>query len=166
MAWPALLGDCVTETVFLNLPAPISVNDLWVPCIVKGKPSMRISSAYQKWKIAASYSINTQHAGRVAGPYALTLKVQDGLRLDLGNCEKAASDVLQSMSVIENDKLCREIHISWSPSIVGMTAQITATSGPRATAAKPVTQAWNAATDDARHALQALNVRTREVVAL
>jgi Holliday junction resolvase RusA-like endonuclease len=85
------------------------------------------TAAYAAWITEAGMKLNRQNPGCVKGPYALTLILQDGLRLDLDNAIKATSDLLQTHGVIENDKLCREIHARWSPLVVGCQVMVTST---------------------------------------
>jgi crossover junction endodeoxyribonuclease RusA len=69
------------------------------------------------WREEAGWEIKQQVKGRkITGEY--TLKVvavkPDKRRRDLGNLEKAISDLLQEVGVIEDDYLCQEIHLMWA----------------------------------------------------
>ena len=99
------------QSVSLNLPRPISVNALW-RAVMKGKhPTIIKSAQYRTWLEEAGYMLNAQRPGCVLGPYALTIKLAAGSKLDLGNVEKSVSDLLQSHKVIENDRLAQKIMI-------------------------------------------------------
>ncbi len=52
---------------------------------------------------------------KIKGAYKLKIILSrpDARRRDLGNYEKALSDILQTMGIIENDYLCREQHLVW-----------------------------------------------------
>lgn len=114
------------ECVALELPRPISVNALWRASKTGG---VYASPAYKAWKTEAGYRIAAQRVGGVRGPYAITIKVAAKWRGDLGNAEKALSDVLQEHGVIENDKFAERIVIERSEATEGMTVMVVATKG-------------------------------------
>ena len=106
-----MLGRESVQFVAVDLPKPISTNNLWKP-VKRGKHAYMIASKeYLDWQALAGLTLNTQRPGLVEGPYALTITVSSKWRGDLDNCIKAASDVLQSQGVIENDKHAQEITI-------------------------------------------------------
>lgn len=51
----------------------------------------------------------------IRGYYTLKiiLNPSDKRRRDLGNFEKATSDFLQSAGIIDDDCLCRDLHLVW-----------------------------------------------------
>ena len=106
-----MLGRESVQFVAVDLPKPISTNNLWKP-VKRGKHAYMIASKeYLDWQSLAGLTLNTQRPGLVEGPYALTITVSSKWRGDLDNCIKAASDVLQSQGVITNDKHAQEITI-------------------------------------------------------
>ena len=124
----SLVGRRVVQGCSFELPAPISVNALWMP----GKQGGIIKTpAYRNWLTEAGMKLNRQAKERIAGHYALYLTVTDKSRADLGNCEKAVSDLLQEHGIIENDKLCSFIKVSWGR-IDGMLVQLLAAKGREA----------------------------------
>lgn len=112
------------QYVALDLPAPISVNELWRPR--KNAPGFAKTDAYAKWLAAAGLMINAQRPGSIPGPYAMTLKVKRTWRGDLGNAEKAVSDLLQSCGVIKNDRYAQRI-VAERADVDGMHVMIVAT---------------------------------------
>lgn len=120
----------MTQFVSITLPSPISTNALWRPVKTKSGARMTKTPDYRAWKVAAGWELKAQKPGKVAGYYGLRIQVEDGLRIDLGNCEKAVSDLLQEHGVIENDKLCRRIEIEWSDAVEGMNVLVASTKGP------------------------------------
>jgi crossover junction endodeoxyribonuclease RusA len=54
---------------------------------------------------------------RVVGAYKLTILAvkPDKRKRDLGNLEKAVSDILVTMSIVEDDHLCEWLEIKWVP---------------------------------------------------
>lgn len=125
---PAALGRRVVQGCSFELPAPISVNKLWMP----GKQGGIIKTpAYRKWLDEAGLKLNRQAKERIAGHYALYLTVTNKSRADLGNCEKAASDLLQEHGIVENDKLCSFITAQWGK-VDGMFVQLLAAKGREA----------------------------------
>jgi len=99
-------------TATYRLPRPPSVNNLYYNTGYRG--GRQISAHYKQWLNAASLQVMMQRIGqqRVAGPYTLTATFQRG-RGDLGNLEKAISDLLVKMQVIDDDKLAEEIVLRW-----------------------------------------------------
>jgi crossover junction endodeoxyribonuclease RusA len=96
------------------LPFPPSVNRLWRT--TKGGGMYR-SPEYAAWRKQAEWAVAGQVKGKkIAGEYTLEITAvkPDKRRRDLGNLEKAVSDILQHAKVIEDDYLCQEIHIRWS----------------------------------------------------
>jgi hypothetical protein len=69
--------------------------------------------AYKAWLIEAGYQINRQTPPKITGRYALTIQVSRACQIDLGNAEKACSDLLQQHEIIENDRLAEKITSSW-----------------------------------------------------
>lgn len=96
------------------LPYPPSVNRLWRTTKTGG---MYSSKEYKDWAKHAEWAIAAQIKGAgVKGEYALEVVAvkPDKRRRDLGNLEKAISDILQSTGVIENDYLCQDLHMRWA----------------------------------------------------
>lgn len=96
------------QCVMLELPAPISTNQLWS---TRSGGGLYSSKRYRAWLYEAGAVLNSQRPGLVAGPYALTLKVSSAWGGDLDNAVKAVSDLLQHHGVIENDRLAQRILI-------------------------------------------------------
>lgn len=97
----------------LVLPYPPSVNRLWRTDKTGG---MHRAKTYTDWRKAALWGLAGQAKGkRVAGPYTMLVEVvaPDKRRRDLGNLEKAVSDLLQAAKLIDDDCLCREMTLRW-----------------------------------------------------
>ncbi len=103
----------------LQLPFPTSANYLWS----RTATGMRKSDAYKAWLCDAGWEAKWQRPGKIAGPYKLTIHAvrPDNRRRDLGNLEKAVSDLLQSLGIIENDCLAEMISMRWVTSGEGIT---------------------------------------------
>ena len=61
------------------------------------------------------WEIRSQTRDKIVGAYKLTILVikPDRRRRDLGNLEKAVSDILVTMEVVEDDNLCEWLEIKW-----------------------------------------------------
>ena len=61
------------------------------------------------------WEIRSQTKLKISGSYKLTILAvrPDKRKRDLGNLEKAVSDILVSMSVVEDDCLCEWLEIRW-----------------------------------------------------
>jgi Holliday junction resolvase RusA-like endonuclease len=115
-----------TLCAIVNLPTIFSVNGARVPARVGGKFRLIDSPKYARWKRDMANLVDVQRPGHVAGPYALTITVSKKWRGDLGNVEKAVSDVLQDRNVIENDRLAQKIVIVRGD-VEGVTAMVVST---------------------------------------
>lgn len=94
--------------VTFTLPFPPSVNGLFA-----GKGRRYCSKTYKAWKLAAQSFVP---AGLVAGPYTLELLFDrpDRRARDLGNLEKAVSDLLVERGLVIDDSCCQRITLAWS----------------------------------------------------
>ena len=110
----------------LELPRPISTNAIWRNVVVAGKPRTLKSREYLAWESEAGLRLNTQRPGMVEGAYGLTITVTRKSRIDLDNCVKAVSDLLQSQGVIENDRLCEQLTVKRGD-VEGMSVMVVST---------------------------------------
>lgn len=92
----------------IDLPIPPSLNNLFVNA---GKRGRVLSRHYKEWREEAGWKLLRQRPGSIKGRYALEIYVQADARADIGNLEKAVSDLLQAHGVIENDSLAWALHI-------------------------------------------------------
>ena len=76
------------------------------------------SPEYTSWRTHALWAIKAQVQGqKIKGKYTLLIEAvrPDKRRRDIGNLEKAISDILQAAEVIEDDCLCEDLHLRWVP---------------------------------------------------
>ena len=95
-----------------SVPMPPSVNCLFANVPKRGRvPTKR----YTQWRIAAGMMLNTQRLHRIAGPVSLEYIFGKDTRADLGNLEKAATDLLVSSNLIDGDSkgIVRQITMTW-----------------------------------------------------
>jgi Holliday junction resolvase RusA-like endonuclease len=99
--------------ITLILPFPPSVNRLWRTKAIGG---MYRSKEYSDWRTHALWSIAGQAKGqKLPGAYTLVISAvrPDKRRRDIGNLEKAVSDILQAAGVITDDCLCEDLRLRW-----------------------------------------------------
>jgi Holliday junction resolvase RusA-like endonuclease len=101
-------------TVSLTLPLPPSVNGLWA----NGKSRRFRTQRYEDWINEAGLELMRQRPPKIKGPVSLTYVFAEpnGKRkMDLGNREKAATDLLVSHRIIEGDDhtVVRRINLAW-----------------------------------------------------
>ena len=99
--------------ISLILPFPPSVNRLWRA--TKGGRVYR-SQKYVEWRTRAMWQISLQAKGKtIDGPYKLTILAvkPDKRKRDIGNLEKAVSDILVSQKIVEDDSLCEWLEARW-----------------------------------------------------
>lgn len=113
--------------IVFTLPMPPSTNNLFIN-VTKGRIK---SQKYAEWIMEAGYLLNAQAArlGRVQGPVKLEYEIgeTDKRRKDVGNFEKAATDLLVSHGIIEADdsRIVREINLRWCKHVQGIQITIT-----------------------------------------
>lgn len=111
--------------ILLDLPLPTSTNRLhkWTGRR-KGK-RVRLSDEYEAWRKEAGWLLVTQRPRKIMGPVELEYLVGKS-RGDIGNFEKAATDLLVLHGVIEGDgpKIVRKITIGVDASVDGLRAII------------------------------------------
>lgn len=96
----------------LHLPFPPSVNGLYANS-AKGRGRHK-TSGYKAWIDAASIVIKDVHRQNL-GPYSISICLEspDRRGRDLGNLEKAISDLLVMHGVIKDDHLCQRLLMTW-----------------------------------------------------
>lgn len=104
------------------LPLPPSSNSLFA----NGKFGGRFrTQRYDSWIMEASAEIRRQKPAKVTGPVTLLYEVAEpkgARKFDLGNREKATTDLLVSLGIIEADdnRIVREIRLKWSADVEGV----------------------------------------------
>jgi Holliday junction resolvase RusA-like endonuclease len=109
-----------TSTVTLELPIPPSANALFRNVPKRGRVK---TSRYEAWLKEAGWLLKSQRPEKIIGPYHITIAVAPS-RHDLGNLEKATSDLLQAHQVIENDGLAASILITRDTSLPPRTIKV------------------------------------------
>lgn len=104
------------------LPMPPSVNGLWANSRNGGRVR---TQRYDSWIYEAGAEIMRQRPKKFTGPVILSYEVQEPAgkrKFDLGNREKALTDLLVSHRIIEADDntIVREIKLKWAPDIDGV----------------------------------------------
>lgn len=97
----------------LHLPFPPSVNSLYGNG--GNKRGRHKTQAYDAWIKLASVGIKDSHRMGL-GPYSLSICLEppDKKRSrDLGNLEKAVSDLLVMHGVVKDDRYCQRLTMTW-----------------------------------------------------
>jgi len=105
-----------------TLPMPPSTNRIW-----RGKAKGVYRSAeYIQWIIVAGNMLKSYRLKPVSPPYAVVYEfgrrvtkkgAVSKVRMDVANREKALSDLLQKMGLIEDDCLIEDMHLRWSADV-------------------------------------------------
>jgi len=111
--------------ITLNLPFPPSVNNLFINV---GRKRVR-APRYVAWATEAGLRLNVQRPISIKGPVTLHYEFQEGQdrrKRDIGNLEKAVTDLLVQHAVIEADDntIVREITLRWSGKVTGVLVSI------------------------------------------
>jgi len=101
---------------------PPSTNRIW-----RGKAKGVYRSAeYIQWIIVAGNMLKSYRLKPVSPPYAVVYEfgrrvtkkgAVSKVRMDVANREKALSDLLQKMGLIEDDCLIEDMHLRWSADV-------------------------------------------------
>ena len=116
-AWYAMKRAELKRKVTFSIPTPPSVNKAFDNIPGKGRGR---ATRYREWAKAAGWLINTQRVGQIQGKVNVTLEVPRIKNADIDNRIKATLDLLQTMGVIENDKLVEQITARWKDGIQAM----------------------------------------------
>ena len=108
--------------VRIVLPMPPSTNRIW-----RGKAKGVYRSAeYTQWIIVAGNMLKSYRLKPVSPPYAVVYEfgrrvtkkgAVSKVRMDVANREKALSDLLQKMTLIEDDCLIEDMHLRWAADV-------------------------------------------------
>jgi Holliday junction resolvase RusA-like endonuclease len=110
----------MSDPVVILLPTPPSTNHLFAGA---GKRRWR-SPEYEAWILEAGHQLNRQHPSQVKGMVSLLIEVREPptkRHEDLGNKEKALTDLLVTHGIIEGDSqhFVRRIVFEWSSQVEG-----------------------------------------------
>lgn len=94
------------------LPFPPSTNNLFANA-AKGHGRFK-SAKYKAWEKLAAVGVKDNHRQSL-GPYSISiaLRAPDKRARDIGNLEKAVSDLLVSHGVVKDDSYCRRLEMCW-----------------------------------------------------
>jgi Holliday junction resolvase RusA-like endonuclease len=104
--------------IVLDLPKPPSVNALFFNKAGKGRVR---TSLYNDWRTNAGWILRMQKQQPINGPVSVSYALCDEGKGDLGNLEKAVTDLLVSHRMIDGDSrdVVRRITLEWSSQITG-----------------------------------------------
>lgn len=98
----------------IKLPVPPSTNALYETGRKKdGTPYRRRSDAYEAWITMAGYQLNLQRPQPIIGKAKIEIACPRNGRRDLGNHEKAISDLLVKHGVLRDDRYIEQITMRW-----------------------------------------------------
>jgi crossover junction endodeoxyribonuclease RusA len=115
--------------IILELPLPPSTNDLFANvsreqrAAAKAKgmnlPGRVRTKKYNAWREEAGWMLKAQRQKPVKGPVHIEYFVSTGAKADLGNLEKAATDLLVSYGMIDGDdpSVVKRIVMQWSEDV-------------------------------------------------
>lgn len=102
---------------------PPSANSLRKSFVRNGKVVSAKTDAYSTWCEAAVWEIASQRAGRIDGPYSLSIAVQRHWRSkrarDIDNVIKPVSDALVKAGVVKDDSLAERVTAQWADDLGG-----------------------------------------------
>lgn len=104
------------QTQTFRLPFPPSVNQLYSNASGIGRVKTK---AYRSWENEAGLRLNLARPAPIKGPFTIEIQAKrpNARRRDLGNLEKAVSDLLVKHGVIEDDSLMERLVMEWSEEV-------------------------------------------------
>lgn len=97
---------------YTGLPMPPSANKMWAP---RKGGGYRLTPAYRAWIKEAGLLVMIARQQPVRGRFLASLRLQrDATGLDLDNTIKPTLDLMQTMGIITNDRLCERLTITWA----------------------------------------------------
>lgn len=109
--------ETVTQTLWLTLPAPPSVNNLYATA----ESGRRKTEAVRRWESAAGWEAKIQliqaPSKTIRGKYDLSIYLPQFIKGDIDNRVKAVSDLLVRLRITEDDKgmvhlmICRAYNV-------------------------------------------------------
>lgn len=127
----------VVDLVRLELPEPPSVNALFANvsaerrararAIGRSLPGRLKSAEYSTWLNAAGWELKgvQPRLGRVEGAYELTVECSPACAKDLGNLEKALSDLLVDHGIVSDDSAAERIVVERNPDVAAKRVRVT-----------------------------------------
>jgi Holliday junction resolvase RusA-like endonuclease len=115
--------------IILELPLPPSTNDLFAnvsreqraAAKARGQnlPGRVRTKKYNAWIKEAGWMVKAQRQSPIKGPVQIEYHVSNTAKADLGNLEKAATDLLVSHGMIEGDdpSIVKRIVLQWSEEV-------------------------------------------------
>jgi crossover junction endodeoxyribonuclease RusA len=127
-------ADPVREVISQTfiLPLPTSVNRLYLNYTKNGKKPL--SAQYDAWVKEAGLNLMIQRFRPTVGCYELIIDAvrPDKVKRDLGNLEKAISDLLVRHGVVADDHYCEKITMAWvREDFVGVRVTVIGTPAPK-----------------------------------
>lgn len=109
------------DVVTINLPMPPSVNACWANVEKVGRVR---STAYRRWSKLAMQELQAQRAGRVAGKFAVVIRL--GRIKRKADCDNRAKPILDLLAgvVTGDDALCERLSIGWDDTVESGFAKI------------------------------------------
>lgn len=102
---------------------PPSANSLRKSFVRDGKVVSAKTDAYSAWREAAVWEIAGQRAGRIDGPYSLSIAAQRNWRSkrarDIDNVIKPVSDALVKAGIVKDDSLAERVTAQWADDLGG-----------------------------------------------
>lgn len=107
------IADREKEPVTVCLPFPPSVNNLHINVPGRGRVA---APEYRAWKKLAGAQLDIQRPRKVHGRYraVMTFERPDRRLRDVCNYEKAASDLLVSHGIVDDDHLSKRVILEWA----------------------------------------------------
>jgi Holliday junction resolvase RusA-like endonuclease len=121
----------MTSLVRIASPhVPISVNKAYRNATSKDRVKGRIKTKdYQTWYNAFAWDVKAAMVRQkpILGPYEMYVTIDRMKRhplADVENYSKVVSDALQTLGVIENDKMCELLQIQWGQAQGGVLIEL------------------------------------------
>lgn len=131
------ISKTVMQPITLDLPLPPSLNKIWRPAIIKGKPALVKRKEYEEWIDDGVILVRSQARGKgwmkIQGPFMVISRMSPVGRgqKDLDNYTmKAILDLCQRTGVIANDKMNKAGGCLWGEAPLGIRVTLVPVADP------------------------------------
>lgn len=100
----------------LMLTIPPSSNELYANAKLPSRGRFK-TKKYREWIEAAGWQLQAQPRAAFSGPFRIRVLVNDKMRGDVGNREKAATDLLVAHRVVPDDRFAQSVSVERSADV-------------------------------------------------
>lgn len=110
--------------MFVNLPVPPGVNNLFASVIIKGKQRRIITREYKAWREVASLILARYSHDALPKPYGCHIRLNVNHKCDIDGKPKAILDALVNAKIISGDQWLNRLIVERDRSVQDCVVEI------------------------------------------